>query len=53
MFRITITDAFGHVIARLQKIVTDETKTSPAVLPKNVNLEEVTKKVTSDLKKKD
>ena len=52
MFRFTITDAFGHILARLQKLVTDETKTSPAVLPKNVNLEEVTKKVTSDLKKK-
>ena len=52
MFRFTITDAFGHILARLQKLVTDETKTSSAVLPRNVTLEEVTKKVTSDLKKK-
>ena len=52
MFRITISDAFGHVISRLQKIVTDETKTSPAVLPKNVTLEDITKKVTNDLKMK-
>ena len=52
MFRITISDTFGHVISRLQKIVTDETKTNPAMLPKNVTLEEVTKKVTNDLKRK-
>ena len=52
MFRFTITDAFQHMLERLQKLVTNETKTNPIVLPRNVTLEEVTKKVTSDLKKK-
>ena len=52
MFRITISDKFGHVLSRLQKIVTDETKSSAAMLPKHINLEEVNKKVTPELKRK-
>ena len=52
MFRITISDTFGHILSRLQKIVTDETKSNAAMLPKHIALEEVTKKVTPDLKRK-
>ena len=52
MFRITISDTFAHVLSRLQKIVTDETKSSAAILPKHIDLEEVNKKVTPELKRK-
>ena len=52
MFRICISDKFRHVLCRLQKIVTDETKALPAILPKHINLEEVNKNVTPELMRK-